>query len=140
MIKKNKPYFISYNSVNNNSYNFYYPNVESNQNLKKLIEFTGISFYILNRKIIEKLLYITPITYQIDIAIGKYNSLINQELFYFNDLSVSNYNNISSVQYYFIDYKKFKKLLSKFLPEDTINHIYSFLPNKQKIIKNSLNY
>ena len=138
LMKTNKALFISFNSENSSSYNYpYTESCDKNNTLKHIIgTFTGMSFYIINKLAIEKLLYLTPITYQIDIAISKF-SIPDLQLLFFDDNSLKNYTHTSTVQYYFITLNELMNILIKYLPEDLIKMIYSLLPNKQNIIEKS---
>ena len=98
--------------------------------------FTGTSFYMINKKCAYNLLKIFPINEQLDLEIGKQKYKININLYNISNKisSITNYDHISSVQYYFIKLPVLINCLKNRLPIEIIEKIHYFTPKKKDLI------
>ena len=98
--------------------------------------FTGTSFYMINKSCAANLLKIFPITEQFDLEIGKKKYSINIDIFNIPNRisSLTNYEHLSSVQYYFIELSFLLNCLRNKLPDEIIEKIHYFTPKKDDLI------
>jgi GR25 family glycosyltransferase involved in LPS biosynthesis len=131
-IIQESPIFITFNSKIDFDYEY------SEEISKVYTSFTGTSFYMINLKCCYELLKMFPITEQIDLEISKNYSI---EKYFFKNRCLNYYDHISSVQYYFLELKELIEIFQKILPEEMIEKIYSYLPQKKYYTnKNVINY
>ena len=98
--------------------------------------FTGTSCYMINKKCAVNLLKIFPIKEQFDLEIGKKKYDIDVHIYNVTNKisSVTNYEHISSVQYYFIELEFLIECLRIKLPNEIIEKIYYYTPKKCDLI------
>ena len=98
--------------------------------------FTGTSFYMINNNCARNLLKIFPITEQFDLEIGKKKYDIGINIFNVTNKisSLTNYEHLSSVQYYFIELSFLLDCLRNKLPGELIEKIHYFTPKKKDLI------
>lgn len=122
--------FTTFNSITNSTY------------LGQLIgSFTGTSFYMINNNCAKNLLKIFPITEQFDLEIGKKKYDIGITIFNVTNkiTSLTNYEHLSSVQYYFIELSFLLDCLRNKLPDELIEKIHYFTPKKKDLISTGIN-
>lgn len=133
IINNQGPTFISFNSKVGVSYH-----IEEIQTINGT--FTGTSFYLLNLECANKLLNMIPLTQQIDVSIGYNIYQLQLNAFFYRNSGISNYDHLSTVQYYFIKYEDLFNELEEYFPEELIIKIYEFLPKKEHFKKNYYGY
>ena len=122
----NEPIFTTFNS---SIHSTYYGQIEG--------KFTGTSFYMINFKCAVNLLKLFPIKQQIDLEIGKNKYDIRINIFNIPSKvsTVSNYDHISSVQYYFIEKDFLIDCLKSKLPVEMIEKIHYYTVKKEDLIE-----
>lgn len=132
-IQTNDPVFISFNSKIDTTYN-----VDMIQQFYGI--FTGLSMYMINLNAAKNYLKLKPFTNQIDIEMSYNNYCLNCQSWFYKYGGISNFEHISSVQYYFLNFQELYDILKDILVFDVIKIIYSFLPTRDKLLEYPYGY
>jgi len=137
LLKQNKPYFITLNSLTNAG-----PIYDENINYING-HFTNTSFYMINYNAVDELLKILPLTYQFDLEIGLKKDKHKCTLLNCTHTGVNNYIYPSDIQYYFITENELSNTfqqVNNFLPPELVKKIFFFLPKRNELSSKLTHY